>query len=71
MYNLNLNKNAKWRSIIKQNIIEGKSGGFQWKFNMTKLAQNVLKSKLTLSTWPKVFNVVPKWRNFAKSSHIE
>ena len=51
MYNLNLNKNAKWRSIIKQNIIEGKSGGFQWKFNMTKLAQNVSRINSDIVTW--------------------
>jgi len=35
--------NPKWRSIMKQNLIEGKSGGLQWRFNLRDLALNVKK----------------------------
>ena len=28
-------------------------------------------TKWTLSKWPKFFNIMPKWRNFAKSGHTE
>ena len=38
-----------------------------------KICQSTLKmfpnTKQTLSEWPKLFNVVPKWQNFAKSGH--
>ena len=38
-----------------------------------QICQNKLKilpnTKWTLSKWPKCFNIVPKWRNFAKSVH--
>ena len=38
-----------------------------------QICQNKLKilpnTKWTLSKWPKCFNILPKWRNFAKSGH--
>lgn len=40
----------KWRNIIKQNLIEGKSS-LQWKFNMEKLAQNVQNVYCDISSW--------------------
>ena len=33
------------------------------------ISSKCLKSKRTLSKWPKLFNVVAKWRNFAESGH--
>ena len=37
--------------------------------NLPKLAQNNAKFTWTLSKWPKLYNGVPKWRNFAQSGH--
>jgi pimeloyl-ACP methyl ester carboxylesterase len=44
-------QHPKWRNIIKQNLIEGKSS-LQWKFNMEHLALNVKRdSTCDISGW--------------------
>ena len=40
----------KWRQIVKQNLIEGKST-LQWRFNMEGLARNVKKQNCDISSW--------------------
>jgi len=39
----NSTKNARWRKIFKENVVDGRSS-LQWKFNMTDLATNVKKT---------------------------
>jgi pimeloyl-ACP methyl ester carboxylesterase len=47
-----------WKKIMKQNVIEGK-GGFQWKFNMSKLVENVNKmNRCHLSKWNESYGII-------------
>ena len=48
----------------------------QWKFDQqhlkfAKISSNVAKYLINPYKWPKFFNLVPKWRKFDKSGHIE
>ena len=37
--------------------------------NFTKVSSKFANTKWTLSKWPKFFNNISKWQNFAKSGH--
>jgi pimeloyl-ACP methyl ester carboxylesterase len=52
-------ESPKWRSILKQNLTEGK-GSAQWKFNMERLAENVKKGgRCDLSKWSTYYGLYP------------
>lgn len=53
-----LTENQKWRSIIRQNLIEGK-GSLQWRFNMDKLAENVQHQNCDISSWSSRYGLYP------------
>lgn len=43
--------NPKWRSILKQNLIDGKGTNLSWKCNMQNLAYNVSGANSDISSW--------------------
>jgi len=48
----------KWRAILKQNLIDGKSS-LQWRFNMEQLALNVKKQKSDIAGWSARYGLYP------------
>ena len=48
----------KWRSIVKANLIEGKSS-LQWRFNMEGLVRNVAKQQNDISGWSSRHGLFP------------
>ena len=51
-------EHAKWRAILKQNLVEGKSS-LQWKFNMEYLALNVKKHVSDIVGWSAKHGLYP------------
>jgi pimeloyl-ACP methyl ester carboxylesterase len=48
----------KWRNIIKQNLVEGKSS-LQWRFNMEELAHNVQNQRSDICSWSPRYGLYP------------
>jgi pimeloyl-ACP methyl ester carboxylesterase len=53
-----ITEHPKWRQIVKQNLIDGKSA-LQWKFNMEGLVHNVKKQSNDISGWSTRYGIFP------------
>jgi pimeloyl-ACP methyl ester carboxylesterase len=51
-------EHPKWRAILKQNLIEGKSS-LQWRFNMEQLAIDVNKQRSDIASWSSRYGLYP------------